>query len=122
MPLAAALIFIDGRDEAQLAFALGRPSPKTIILTGGNPQALMETHGHRMYFDQKGVLTRRFGLTALPSVISQDGLRLRIDEVVVTDAPTGDITSGDAAPGESPVGTGPGTTPRPAPTAGRTSP
>lgn len=89
MPLAAALIFIDGRDEAQLAFALTRPGPKTIILTGGGPKALMETHGHRMYFDQKGVLTRRFGLTALPSVITQDGPRLRIDEVVVTDAPTG---------------------------------
>jgi conjugal transfer pilus assembly protein TraW len=36
-----------------------------------------------VYYDQQGTLSRRLGIRQVPAVVSQDGLRLRIDEVSV---------------------------------------
>jgi conjugal transfer pilus assembly protein TraU len=33
-----------------------------------------------VYYDQQGLLTRRLGITQVPALVSQEGLRLRIDE------------------------------------------
>ena len=37
-----------------------------------------------VYYDQQGLLTRRLGITQVPALVSQDGLRLRIDELAVS--------------------------------------
>ena len=81
LPLDTALVFIDGRDPDQLAFALGYQGPAKLILTGGNPLALMKEHDRQFFYDQKGVLTAKFGLRAVPSVITQKGRQLLISEV-----------------------------------------
>ena len=36
-----------------------------------------------VYFDQQGLLTRRLGITQVPALVSQEGMRLRIDELEV---------------------------------------
>ncbi len=36
-----------------------------------------------VYYDQQGTLTRRFGIRQVPALVSQEGSRLRIDEVVL---------------------------------------
>ena len=36
-----------------------------------------------VYYDQQGTLTRRFGIGQVPALVSQEGLRLRIDEVAL---------------------------------------
>jgi conjugal transfer pilus assembly protein TraW len=36
-----------------------------------------------VYYDQQGVLTRRLGIQQVPALVSQEGLRLRIDEMVL---------------------------------------
>lgn len=36
-----------------------------------------------IYYDQQGLLTRRLGIKQVPALVSQDGLRLRIDEMEV---------------------------------------
>ena len=81
LPLSATLIFVDGRDEDQLGFALGYPGRTKIILTGGNPQHLMQLHDRQLFYDQKGVLTEKFRLKAVPSVITQQGRQLLISEI-----------------------------------------
>lgn len=40
----------------------------------------MREHKRPLYFDQKGLLTRRFQIAAVPASVSQDGRRLRIRE------------------------------------------
>ena len=42
---------------------------------------LMRQWQTRIYFDQGGILTAKFGITQVPAVIVQDGDRLRIEEV-----------------------------------------
>lgn len=42
-----------------------------IILTGGNPQQLMQLHDQQLFYDRKGVLTQKFRLKAVPAVITR---------------------------------------------------
>ena len=79
-------IFFNADDPEQAAWAQAYvkryPEQVRLILTQGAVLKLMETWDMRLYFDQGGKLVKHFGIESLPSVISQDGKRLRIDEVV----------------------------------------
>lgn len=81
------LLFFDARDKRQVerARALidhyhGRVKP---ILVGGSYLDLMKSWRIPVYYDQQGLLTRRFQITQVPAIVSQEGLRLRIDELVL---------------------------------------
>ena len=53
------------------------------ILTAGSYLDLMKSWRVPVYYDQQGVLVRRFGITQVPALVSQEGMRLRIDELEV---------------------------------------
>jgi conjugal transfer pilus assembly protein TraW len=82
------LLFFDARDRRQvnrarelLATYQGKVKP---ILTGGSYLDLMKSWRIPVYYDQQGLLTRRFGIHQVPALVSQEGQRLRIDELEVT--------------------------------------
>lgn len=82
------LLFFDARDGRQvvqarelLATYQGRVKP---ILTGGSYLNLMKSWRIPVYYDQQGLLTRRFGIHQVPALVSQEGQRLRIDELEIT--------------------------------------
>jgi conjugal transfer pilus assembly protein TraW len=81
--LSKSLIFIDGRDEAQVSFAKrqikSRPRDK-VILVGGSFLKLSREWKVPVYFDQQGALTRRFNIQRVPAVVSQKGKQLQIQE------------------------------------------
>ena len=52
-------------------------------LVGGSTINLMRAWKTRVYYDQEGLLVRKLGITAVPAIVSQEGARLRIDELVV---------------------------------------
>jgi conjugal transfer pilus assembly protein TraW len=79
------LLFFDGSDPQQVRHARalidhygGKVKP---ILVAGSYLDLMKVWQLSVYFDQQGVLTRKFGITQVPALVSQEGLRLRIDEL-----------------------------------------
>jgi conjugal transfer pilus assembly protein TraW len=81
------LLFFDARDRRQVARARelmarydGKVKP---ILTGGSYLDLMKAWRIPVYYDQQGMLTRRFGIQQVPAIVSQEGARLRIDEVLL---------------------------------------
>jgi len=85
--LSKRLLFFDARDGRQVAQAReliarydGKVKP---ILTGGSYLDLMNAWRVPVYYDQQGTLTRRFGIRQVPALVSQEGMRLRIDEVLV---------------------------------------
>ncbi len=85
--LSKQLLFFDARDTRQVTRARelmarygGKVKP---ILTGGSYLDLMKAWRVPVYFDQQGSLTRRFGIRQVPALVSQEGLRLRIDEVAL---------------------------------------
>lgn len=82
------LLFFDARDPRQVAQAHrliaqfdGRVKP---VLTGGSYLALMQAWQLPVYYDQLGLLTKRLGIRQVPALVSQEGRRLRIDELEVT--------------------------------------
>ena len=85
MPLTRELLFVDGRREAEVVWALARERPAKIVLLAGRPLDLMRRHGRSFFFDTGGTLAARFGIAATPSVVERAGTRLRITEVPVDD-------------------------------------
>lgn len=85
VPLRRDLIFIDGRRQREVDWALKRAAPATIVLLAGRPLDLARRHARPFYFDQGGRLAARFGLGATPVLIEQDGRQLRLTEVPLPD-------------------------------------
>ena len=85
IPMTRDLLFVDGRREAEIAWALAHDRPSRIVLLGGRPLDLMRWHRRPFFFDAGGRLAARFGIGATPSVVVQDGTRLRVTEVPVDD-------------------------------------
>lgn len=97
MDLNRRMFFIDSRENIQVTWLkeqLTNPPPDQsepvedrIILIGGSPSKLKEhlgkEHENKVYFDQGGELTTRFGIKASPAVVVQDGLQLKIEEIKV---------------------------------------
>ena len=87
--LRQALVFFDGDDPPQLAWAVahGKKNLAKLILVKGAPLELMRTRQMRFYFDQGGTLIRHFAIRALPALVEQQGRQLKISEIAL--APIG---------------------------------
>ena len=87
MTLVRDLLFVDGRRDAEIAWALARENgtgrPAKIVLLAGQPLDLMRRHRRPFFFDNGGRLAARFGIAATPSLVEQAGTRLRISEFPV---------------------------------------
>lgn len=83
VPLRETLIFFDGRDVRQVNWAKAQErhySYIKFILTGGNIKTASKTFG-KVYFDQGGKLSQKLGITNIPDVVTQDGKRLKVQEI-----------------------------------------
>ena len=102
MDLNRRLFFIDSRELAQIKWLKTQlaasnqgvsnkladekePIEDRIILVGGSVSKLKEylgeEHENKVYFDQHGELTTKFGIKASPTVVVQDRLQLKIEEL-----------------------------------------
>lgn len=89
-PLAASalskkLIFVDGDDPTEVAWAIkhGADEKAKIIFVNGSPFELMKVHQRRFYFDQDGRLTGHFGIRHTPARVEQRGDVLLVTEVAL---------------------------------------
>lgn len=80
-----ALVFIDGDDAGQIAWATSRFTDLNakIIFVSGSPLEEMTNRKRRFYFDQSGKLTSRFGIEHTPAVVRQTGRIMRVTEQVL---------------------------------------
>ena len=95
-PLQGGLLFIDGRDEAQIQYALRayRAAPLKIILVAGSAFDLrvrfkdLIINGSKtvpFYFDQRAMILRqlnslyRIDINSVPALLTQEGGKLRLD-------------------------------------------
>ena len=83
--LSSRLLFFDARDPNQIAHAArlidqhqGRVKP---ILVGGSFADLTRRWQRPVYYDQGGALVRRLGIRQVPALVSQEGRRLRVEEL-----------------------------------------
>jgi len=71
-------IFIDGRDEEQVAYAL-KGDYRKIILTSGDILELSKKYKHAFFFIND-ILIERFQLTHVPAILEQEGGYYRVTE------------------------------------------
>lgn len=80
------MLFFDGNDPDQRALALKAiqqlGQKVTPVLVAGPAIDLMEKWKTRLFFDQKGLLVKRFGIKQVPAWVYQEGKQIRIDEVI----------------------------------------
>ena len=78
-----ALVFVDGDDKAQMAWATSQYSDlkAKIILVNGSPIEEMTARKRRFYFDQEGRLTGKLGIRHTPAVAVQDGRVMKLTEI-----------------------------------------
>ena len=92
------LVFIDGRDKEQVGWAVVHyitpPSSDSssnestsdgnkIVLVAGRPLDLEKETGSNIYFDQAGVLIKKFGITHVPAIVKQSGRYLKVTEIKI---------------------------------------
>ena len=79
------LLFVDARDQKQLDMSkrimATSDKPVKLVLVAGEPLNLMRKWKKQVYYDQGGILARRFAITRVPAIVRQEGRRLRIDEL-----------------------------------------
>lgn len=97
MDLNRRLFFVDSRKENQIEWLEGQLNnpinnqkeiiEDRIILVGGSvfklKEKLGEKHADKIYFDQSGELTTKFGIKAVPAVALQEDKKIRIDEIFI---------------------------------------
>ena len=85
--LTTPIVFFDGDDAVQTrwvrAFLGDAPDRYVPLMTNGPVVELMQQWNVRLYFDQHGRYAEQFGVRALPAVVRQEGLLLRIDEIAL---------------------------------------
>lgn len=77
------LLFFDSTKASHLAWARTQSASSTWILVRGRPLELEEAENRPVYFDQHGLLSEKFKLTHIPARISQEGLKLKIEALVI---------------------------------------
>ena len=85
--LSKKLVFLNGADDQQIKFVskLDLNNAK-VILTGGSPEEVSkDLGGITVFFDQGGKITEKLGINAVPSIVSQEGQMLKIEEVYIDD-------------------------------------
>lgn len=86
-PMRTTLVFIQGEDLDQVNWAaktyLHEEKRVKIILVSGSPFDLMEAWDRPVYFDQVGIITKKLGIDAVPAIVEQEGLRLKISQIKI---------------------------------------
>jgi conjugal transfer pilus assembly protein TraW len=75
-----ALLFFDASNPQHIEWAKAQNKLVKWVLTKGKPLELEEKENHPVYFDQFGTLVKKFGIKHLPAKVSQEGLKLKIEE------------------------------------------
>ena len=83
------LLFFDGDNQEHIAWAKGCGNQTKWILVKGNPFPLEEEHARPIFFDQHGTLVQKLSIQAIPSRISQEGKRLKVETLPIKEMSCG---------------------------------
>ncbi|MGE3556314.1 MAG: type-F conjugative transfer system protein TraW [Candidatus Obscuribacterales bacterium] len=90
------LLFFSGSDPNHIAWAQAQhAAPNLWVLISGAPMDLEAQEGRPVYFDQGGILCRKFGIRHVPAKVSQSGNQLLIEEIPVKPLSTPAFYGGD---------------------------
>jgi len=80
------LLFFDGDDLKQVAWAKSCTPDAKWILVSGSPTELEEKESRPVFFDQMGLLTKNLSIKEVPARVTQEGLKLKIETILLEGA------------------------------------
>ncbi len=83
--LPGGMLFLDGTDPAELAWARKKPDNFMWILVKGSPIRLQEQEDRDIYFDQAGFLTLQLKVQNTPALAKQSGSKMFVEEVLINE-------------------------------------
>lgn len=75
------ILFIDGTNNKHIEWA--REMEGTWVLTKGSPIKLENREHRPVYFDQGGVIIKKLGIKAIPAMVSQEKVLLKVEEILL---------------------------------------
>lgn len=88
LKLSKGMLFIDGDDAKQQHMAVRLKDAFEIVLVKGKPLEVEERLQIPVFFDQGGILTKRFCIHHVPCTMEMDGERLKFTECKVPEEQT----------------------------------
>ena len=87
--LRSTFLFYDGDNKVQVNWVkehlrkLNNEAKKTkLVLINGSISEQGKVFNRRIYFDQKGILTNKLSIKHVPAILTQNGNKLKVEEVV----------------------------------------
>jgi conjugal transfer pilus assembly protein TraW len=77
------LLIFDGNSKDHVQWAKSQQKDAKWVLVSGSPTVLEEEESRAVYFDQRGILTKKLKITSIPAKINRDGLILKITETPI---------------------------------------
>ena len=74
------LFFMDGDNEHHQHFAVQHAHQYDIVLVTGKPLELEKKLNLPIFFDQGGIITKRYGINHVPAKMEIDGDKLKLTE------------------------------------------
>ena len=81
--LSKGLLFFDGSKSSHVKWAREQKGDFKWVLVAGKPIDLESQEGQPVYFDQQGHYLSRFNINHIPAKITQKGLVLEVEEIVL---------------------------------------
>lgn len=81
--LSKPILFFDGDDESQVAWAKKQADNAKWVLVKGSSIELENLLRRPVYFDQHGSLTKKLGIKQVPARLSQQGKKLQVEEILL---------------------------------------
>jgi conjugal transfer pilus assembly protein TraW len=83
MEIPGGMLFFDGSDPSQVAWARLQPPDFKWVLVKGSPIVLQTEEKRPVYYDQFGYYMTRFAIHNVPAKVMQEGTFLLIEEIPV---------------------------------------
>lgn len=77
------LLFIDGENTAHVDYARNVLDAFDIVLVNGKPLELEATLGVPVFFDQGGIITKRYSIMHAPARMEAEGDKLKFTEFII---------------------------------------
>jgi conjugal transfer pilus assembly protein TraW len=91
VPFTKTMVFFNGDAKQQAQWALDKHKTTLgnaiLVMTKGAPIKQSDEWGITVYFDQMGLITKKLGIRQVPAIVTQEGNRLKIEEVKIEEKP-----------------------------------
>ncbi len=87
--LSQSLLFFDGDQKEHIQWAKSQKEGSKWILVKGNPFELQAQENYPVFFDQNGMMVKKFSISTIPAKVTQECNRLKVEALPLQESACG---------------------------------